>query len=90
MSVRQITEKKEYYRERSPVFNVVYRGVTLYISAPNDQETQTREILLRGRKETQEGWNEQRICWNPEIQNQEEISIEDKLQKPTENTFLKY
>ena len=33
MSVRQITEKKEYYRERSPVFNVVYRGVTLYISA---------------------------------------------------------
>ena len=82
--------EEKVHRERGPVFNGVYREVTLQRSAPDEQGTQTREILLQGRKETQEGWDEQNVFWNPEIQNSEDISTKDKLQKPGGNTFLKY
>ena len=46
--------------------------------------------MLHERKETHEVWDEQSICWNPEIQNPEEISTKDKLQKSAGNMFLKY
>ena len=62
----------------------------MYKSTPEEQGTQTREILLRGRKKTQENGDEQKVCGNPEIQNSEERSNNDKLQEPVGNTFLKY
>ena len=61
------------HRERSPAIDRLYRGVTFHRSRLKEQGTQTREILLRGRKKTQEDWDEQSVCWIPEIQNQEEI-----------------
>ena len=79
------------HRERSPEFDGVYSGVTLFKSTPDEQGTQTaREILLQGRKETQENWDEQKVCWNPKIQNSEKISTKDKLQDTAGNIFLKY
>ena len=62
----------------------------MYKSTPEEQGTQTREILLRGRKKAQENTDEKKVCGNPEIQNSEERSNEDKLQEPSGNTFLKY
>ena len=78
------------HKERSHVFNRVYIGITLYKSKLDEQGTQTREILLRGSKKVQEKRDEQNVCRNPEIQNSEERSNEDKLQEPSGNTFLKY
>ena len=62
----------------------------MYKSTPEEQGTQTREILLRGRKKAQENTDEKKVCGNPEIQNSEERSNNDKLQEPVGNTILKY
>ena len=35
--------------------------------------------MLQGGKETQEGWYVQSVCWNPQTQNQEEISTVDEI-----------